>query len=215
MRFAFLFLLIIAAGAASANEEAFDIGPWRLGMKLEQVQSFTEFGPYERVQVTGGLETKNAIFQGKKTNTSFVFDPSGLEYIQVWKYEGNDPKAAQEAVVDIFHLFSSKFGGAEIDNIDVKGPNGSGLSEAPLRAVLERILGTAQEMTGRFRKEKGVETLIMFDMRPSSQPFGSRLHSQFGYSSRYDTFYVFLYQDRSDAPTRRIQSNIQLERSEP
>lgn len=53
--------------------------------------------------------------------------------------------------------------------------------------------------------------ILFFDMKPMQQPQGSHLHSQWGYNSRYDTFYVFLYQDRNDVPERKVPSTIRLE----
>ena len=53
---------------------------------------------------------------------------------------------------------------------------------------------------------------MIFDMIPLRQPQESRPHCQWVYAGRPDTFYVFLFQDRKDAPSRRVASNVQLER---
>lgn len=47
-------------------------------------------------------------------------------------------------------------------------------------------------------------------MKPKTQPRGSRWHSQWGYASAHDTFYVSLYQDEPNAPPRKIEANIQV-----
>ncbi len=38
--------------------------PWRLGMSRAEVTGFSQFGPYDAVPVTGGLETRNAVVNG-------------------------------------------------------------------------------------------------------------------------------------------------------
>jgi hypothetical protein len=195
-----------------ATPGPFPIGPWRLGMTREQVAAFADYGPYAPVAVTGGLETANGPFPAKRTNTSFVFDDAGLQYVQVWRYEGKDAQAAQAAVLDLYRLFAARFGGATVGNVRVEGREG--IDEQALTVLLGRVLGTAQQLTGDWRKQ-GMDAMLMFDMAPRAQPSDSRLHSQWGYSSRFDTFYVFLYQDRRDAPARQVAHNIELAPAQP
>lgn len=212
MRIAAIITLLMLFRLVQADEAqavgSFELGPWRLGMSREQVQSFAQFGPYVPVEVTGGLETFNAMFQGQKANASFVFAADGLQHIQLWKYEGKDVSQAQSSVVDIFRLFSSQFGGAEVENVNVSGEKG--LTEGALNAVLAKVLGTARDLAAEAREKQKRSVTFMFDMKPLSQPTGSRLHSQWGYSSKHDMFYVFLFQDRPDAPLRRVEANVQL-----
>jgi hypothetical protein len=208
-----LFISCMACCASAAEDIApsssFKVDPWRLGMTREEVMSFTEFGPYAHVPITGGVETSNAHFQDKATNVSFVFDDAGVQYIQVWKYEGKDFPSAKGAVLELFDLFETR-GGVEIPGVDISGP--AGLDRAAMTVVLDRILGTARDLGNDAKKKYKATMLIMFDMLPKTQPDGSRLHSQWGYSSRHDTFYVFLFQDRPYAPSRRVSSNVQLEK---
>jgi hypothetical protein len=192
----------------SDNTEAFSIGPWRLGMSPDQVQSFSDFGPYKPVRVTGGLETSNAEFEGERTNVSFVFDRSGLQYIQVWCYEGKDDKAAQDAVLKLYTLFANNFDGAEIINVDEDGERF--LSEGALRAVAGQTLGTAKQLAETTRVDIGQNMQFFFDMMPKTQPPGSILHSRWGYIGKYDTFYVFLFQHREDSPPKMLEANVQV-----
>jgi len=206
MKALFLMLSLFSLPALAAE---FTLGPWRLGMSRQEVQSFAEHGPYEDVAVTGGLETHNANLDGRKTNVSFVFDDGGLRYIQVWGYEGADYVSAKNAVLDVFDLFIEDYGGVEVPGVTVSGP--AGLDRDAMEVLLDRVLGTAKEIGEKTANDQKAAMLLFFDMKPKRQPEGSRLHSQWGYHSRFDTFYVFLYQDREDAPERRVTSNVQLE----
>ena len=183
------------------------IGPWQLGMPKAQVTSFADFGPYLPVESTGGVETYNAMVDGKKTNVSFVFDKDALQYIQVWKYEGGDAAVAQKAVLDLFDMFQKSYGGATIDGVDVN--NGAPLTHDAVVAVLTKILGTAHELGDKFHREHNATMTFVFDMHPNRQPAGSQLDGEFAYASRYDTFYVFLYQDLPNAPVRHQKATVQ------
>ena len=195
--------------SAPVLADEYEIGPWRLGMSREEVSSFDAFGPYTAVEATGGIETENGTFEGNRRNVSFVFAEETLDFIQVWNYEGQVADVAKQRVLEIFDLFHDRFGGAEVENIEVAGQ--SRLDRGAMSAVLDKIIGTARELAADLRNEEGVEMTIMFDMIPASQPDGSRLHSMWGYSSRFDTFYVFLFQDPVDAPARRVEANVTTE----
>ena len=71
-----------------------------------------------------------------------------------------------------------------------------------MSAVMDKFFGPRLAAAEQARKITGVITLPM-DMRPRMQPFGSRLYARFAYVSRFDMFYVFLFQDRPDMPPRR------------
>jgi hypothetical protein len=78
-------------------------GPWKLGMSFQEVQSVKEHGPYQRVQMTGGIETRNGIFDGEKRNVAFVFDSNGaVNKIQVWAYEG---RSEAEALANWYRVY--------------------------------------------------------------------------------------------------------------
>ena len=202
-------MLIALTGSAIADE--YDVGPWRLGMTRDAVSSFDDFGPYTAVEATGGLETQNGVFEGNQRNISFVFAGDALDFIQVWNYEGKDADTAKQRVLEVFDLFNDRFGGAAVENINVSGPNG--FDRGAMNAVLDKIIGTARELAADIGSKEDVEITMMFDMVPANQPDGSRLHSVWGYSSRFDSFYVFLFQDPTDAPIRRVEANVVTEES--
>ncbi|MGH8225970.1 MAG: hypothetical protein ACRER1_07455 [Gammaproteobacteria bacterium] len=200
-----------AAGSAPIAAD-FHIGPWKLGMTKSEVASFNTFGPYEPVTETGGLETKNGVFQDKKSDISFVFDKNGLQYIQVWAYEGKSYEQTKKATLALYDLFEKSFGGATVGNVAVKNPDGStNVSRASMAVILDRVLGTARQLSNEMKK-KGDVINIMFDLIPAKQPSGSQLDVQFSYSARYGTFYVFLFQDRAGIPPRRVKSNLYAEK---
>lgn len=208
LRHVFVPVLLLFSPWAIADEDL-GLGPWRLGMSREEVTSHQDLGPYQDVRVTGGVETANAKFAGHTVNTSFVFDDAGLAFIQVWNYEGEDWKKAQGAVLEVFDYFSERYGGVTVPGVEVNGSET--LDRGALAVVLQQVLGTARELDAKVRKDQATMTMI-FDMIPLRQPQESRLHCQWVYAGRPDTFYVFLFQDRKDAPSRRVASNVQLER---
>ena len=206
--FAAALLAALALSAPACCEEGLGVGPWRLGMSPEKISSFAEHGPYSKVRVTGGLETENGTFKGRKVNTSFVFDNGGLEYIQVWNYEGGDWQQAREATLEVFDYFTEHYGGATISGVTLDGDGA--IDRGGLQVVVERILSTAHELNEKAKKDKAIMT-ITFDMVPVKQPKESRLHCQWVYAGRFDQFFVFLFQDRPDAPSRNAPSTVQLE----
>jgi hypothetical protein len=210
LRIVLFCVLLSLVGVSSAAIAPYNIGPWRLGMSREEVTSFAENGPYEKVAVTGGYETRNAAIAENKTAVSFVFRNDKLDFIQVWRYEGKSFEEAKNAILKLFDEMTGQFGGATIPHIDVKGPHG--FDHRAMKAVLERTLGTAPDLSEKWEKENGTVGTFMFDLVPQSQPEGSRLQGQFGYSGRYHTYYVFLFQDRADAPERSVKANVSLER---
>jgi hypothetical protein len=205
----------LLAGCASAGESAegqqFHIGPWQLGMTREQVAAFTDHGPYLPVAITGGLETPNGIFQGKRTLTSFVFDGSGLLYIQVWNYEGKDFGSAKTAALEIFDLFDASFGGMEPGRLKISTNAPKGVDRGAMSAVMDEFFDKRHAAAEIARKSKSEMTLTM-DMRPRMQPLGSRLFARFVYAGRFDAFYVFLFQDRIDLPPREDRSGLLFKR---
>jgi hypothetical protein len=205
----FLILVLAAMSMSAFAEEDIGLGPWRLGMAKELVIAQKDFGPYTDVRVTGGVETGNARFAGHPVNTSFVFDDAGLEFLQVWNYEGEEWRKAQSAALEVFDYFSENFGGATIPGVEVNG--GSTIDRGSLAVVLERVLSTAEGLEAKAKKDKNTLT-ITFDMSPLKQPVESRLHCQWVYFGRANTFYVFLFQDRREAPSRRAPSTVHVDR---
>jgi hypothetical protein len=210
LRLGKILILVLAATSVSAlAEEDIGLGPWRLGMTKDLVVAQKDFGPYTEVRVTGGVETGNARFAGHPVNTSFVFNDAGLEFLQVWNYEGEEWRKAQSAALEVFDYFSEKFGGATIPGVEVNG--GSTIDRSSLAVVLERVLSTAEGLESKAQKDENTLT-ITFDMIPLKQPAASRLHCQWVYVGRANTFYVFLFQDRPEAPSRRATSAVHVDR---
>ena len=65
-------------------------------------------------------------------------------------------------------------------------------------------------MGERALKDQQASVSMMFDLAPKQQPCANRVHAQWGYHSKYDTYYVLLYQDRMDAAPRSIDNNFRL-----
>ncbi len=89
-------------------------GSWRLGMSKASVRSVVEFAPYKEVPSTGGLETPNGVFEGRKTNISFVFGAGGLQIIQIWAYEGQSLDAAVDVWYRVRQYLSRLYGAVEV-----------------------------------------------------------------------------------------------------
>jgi hypothetical protein len=204
-----LALVTHSATASAVVPAEFGIGPWRIGMTSAQVRSFPDFGPYRSDPENGGIETANGLFGGKRSTFSFAFDKGALSTIQVWNYEGSDPAAAKEAILDVYRLFVQRFGGATVDGVDVDGK--AELSEGALRAVLDSTIdGTIKAAADMRKQHPGTMVAATFDMRPVKQPAGSRFQLRWRYTSKYNSLYVVLYQDRANAPLRKMESAFEV-----
>ncbi len=214
-------VLLHALPAAAAGAPAScSLGPWQLGMTREQVTAFEAFGPYTDVWETGGVETHKAPTAGisagpavdaARANVSFVFDGAGLKYMLLFKYEGRDYKAAKTALLDLFDEFQRNYGGATLEDFTVQGPAADAqLDHRVLADLLEQVLGEAHAVGERALKDQEASVSMMFDLAPKQQPCATRVHVQWGYHSKYDTYYVLLYQDRMDAEPRSIDKNFRL-----
>lgn len=213
---AFMAVLQVVAASAARSEEAVEVpatwtwSPWSLGMSRDQVKAVEAAAPFEPVAVTGGLETRHGVFSGKPATYSFVFDDAGLQYIQLWAYEGKDYLQARQAALDVAALFYRDLGGLNPDLFE--GPDGKPFEESLVPMIIDQTLGKAREMAKTLRKKQKAAMVMKFDMAPRRQPEGRRLHCQWIYVSRFDTYYVFLFEDRADAPPRQAEVNIQLEK---
>ncbi len=201
---AFLLALLLVVGPAFADEDV-GLGPWRIGMSKEQVVAFTDLGPYENVAATGGVATEKARFSGHKVKASFVFGDAGLDSIQVISYEGKEWSRAKDVAMEVFDHFAAKYGGANVKDIS------DNISHKELDTILERTLSTAEEMNKRYSKN-GSGMTMTFDMVPLRQPAESRLHCQWVYVGKTNTYYVYLYQDRPGSPPRDTRENIEIEK---
>lgn len=103
-------------GAGPQNELQLNgYGPWEFGMRHFQVARFEEFGPYLPVERTGGLETRNGVFEGEKTEISFVFDEYGLDGVQITVYEGGDIDEMRSALYRVYAHLSARYGDLALD----------------------------------------------------------------------------------------------------
>jgi hypothetical protein len=107
----FLLASLVVSRAHAATYTGY--GPWRFGMSRDEVVAVDDYGPYTPVQATGGLETQNGLFDGRKTMMSFVFGRNGLSKIQVWAYQGNDEKPAVAAFARVYRYLKRTHGAVE------------------------------------------------------------------------------------------------------
>ena len=210
MRIVFLCIFLVFASPLRGQENAL-IAPWSLGDSREQVLAETKFGPYKNVSITGGLETAHGSFLGEKTTISFVFgETEQLEYLQVWLYEGSSfPKAKKEAL-RIFDIFASRFGGASVSGIEVDGSEH--MDRDSFSVVLDKVLGQAPKLGEKFKRERQVVATTTLDLVPRRGPEHVKIVGQLIHSSRYDSYYIFLFEDLASAPDRRAKSNVYLEK---
>ena len=187
-------------------------GPWALGMSRDEIRALVEAGPYTDVPETGGFETRNArAFGAANANVSFVFGESGLNYMMLFHYEGKDYKAAKAALLALFDEFQANYGGAVLEDFKVEGPQGAAaLDHQVLADLLEQVLGEAKAVGERALRDQNASVSMMFDLEPLQQPCANRVHVQWGYHSKHDTYYVLVFQDRHDAPLRSIDRNFRL-----
>ncbi len=197
-----LLALLAVIGTVVADEDA-GLGPWRLGMSKEQIVAFAEQGPYADA-ANGGVETSATKFKGRKTSTSLAFTDAKLSSVVVRLYAGDSWGPARDAVLDVFDQFAKSYGGANVKEISDK------VQRAELETILDRTLGTAESMNGQYAK-KGKSMTARYDMVPLKQPAESRLHCQWSYIGKTNTYAVYLYQDLPGAPTRDAADNIEIE----
>lgn len=88
-------------------------------MSREQVTAVAEGKPYVPVSSTGGLETRNGTFSGRKTTVSFVFGEKGLRIIQIWAYEGKDTREAIAAFHRIYEHLEKTRGTVRVSGLSL------------------------------------------------------------------------------------------------
>jgi hypothetical protein len=115
-------------------------------------------------------------------------------------YEGQDWREAHRTILEVFDLFKSRYGGANIKELS------DDIGREELDLILRQTLDVAEEMNQRY-VPKGQYMVQTFDMVPRRQPADSRLHCQWVYDGRSNTFSVFLYQDAAAAPKRDMADN--------
>jgi hypothetical protein len=211
LRITLLFASVLAAAStyAAPDASAFRLGPWTLGMTREQVTAVPDTGPYVPVESTGGLETRGGVFESKPATFSFVFGDNGLRYVQLWAYEGKNYEDAKQAALTVANVFFRDLGGLSQDRFEA---NGKPFPPDLVPQIVDSTLGKARDIGNEIKKKHKSAILFTFDVPPMNQPEGRRIHCQWVYASRYDTYYIFVFEDYADAPSREARSNIQIEK---
>jgi hypothetical protein len=198
---AFLWALLLAAFPALAQDDP-AFGPWQLGMSKEQVVSFAEQGPYNEV-AAGNLETANATFAKRKVKATFTFGATGLTSIKLHNYEGSEWREAHRIALEVFDQFKAKLGGANVKEVS------DDIDREELDLILRQTLGNAETLNKTYTP-KGQYLLQTFDMVPIKQSAAGRLHCQWSYDGKSNTYSVLLYQDLPSAPKRDVAENDQI-----
>ena len=184
-------------------------------MTREQVISFTDYGPYEPGSISGGVETTNAVIDGRKSHVGFAFDGDKVSYIQTWKYEGSDFAETKIAALDVFDLFTTRFGGAKLPPLKLNDQ--LVFNRTGMMVFLDHLFGRSPQVTEdmnekakRDGKKKIIATYV-YDLVPVNQPSNCRLHSQLGYSSKFNKFYVMFFEELPGSKSREVKVNVHLD----
>lgn len=182
---------VLLSSAAFAGEvRGFE--HWRLGMTRDEVRALSSTGPYSEVRSTGGLETSNAQFQGKKVKASFVFGPEGLGHIQIWAYVGPVYQEALLAFHEAYSYLSENFGALHSEN----APIAAGL---PLEGLDQLVpgdfrTGTAKSELGELQQKGSIQAQILkFHLHPQQRPTGAEVYASLIHSPQVGSYWVFVY----------------------
>jgi len=185
-------LALVLAGVASPPVEVHGYGPWQLGMTREQVAAATAHGPYSPVTATGGLETRNAQFQGSQITASFVFGPHGLRHIQLWAYEGQDREKALRAFHGVYGYLSEQLGPLHSDGTPIP----RGISEDSLTALVPPAFktGTVQSQLSELPKRGSIQAQVhKFHLHPQTPAVGAEVYGSLIHSPQLGMYWVFVY----------------------
>ena len=177
MRTSIALLLALASFEAACA----GLGPWHFGMSRAEVMNVQEYGPYKDVRATGGIETFNGIFDGKKSNIAFTFDDRGLKRIYIFIYEGRNLDEAIRAWQSTYEYLQRTYGAVETPTIGV-GAN----SDPVTSEVLSIAARVELSVTGKVQ------------MAPKPMPSDARVFSSF-YKREFQgspMYYGFLNFDR-------------------
>jgi hypothetical protein len=193
---------------ASSNINYLSIGNWKLGDSRDEIRAMPSLPNLKPVKITGGLETADAVFEGKKRNISFVFDDNALAYTQTWVYEGRSLDLAIEEFSTLYNYLSSKLQGAKIKGIEVSG----GMTLGALKVATKQLFDNIQKSVDstNSNSDKEMTFLMTLDLIPNTQPNENKLHGKFVYSGRHGTFYIFLFEDLPNSRDRSSPTHVQL-----
>jgi hypothetical protein len=174
-------LISLLLGLLSFQANGAGLDPWRFGMSRAEVASFQQYGPYQDVRVTGGIETFNGVFDGRKANIAFDFDDRGLRRIHIFVYEGRDLDQAVRAWKSTYDYLQRTYGEVETPTIKV------GAQSEPVNS---EVLSIAARME--------VSLVGKVQMAPKPMPSDTKVFSSFFkrevQAAPY--YYVFLYFNR-------------------
>ena len=189
-----LFLLGWIAPLHAAAPRVEGYGPWRFGMKPEEVQAVEAHGPYTPVHSTGGLETKNGPFQGETRNVSFVFGPAGLSHIQIWAYEGKDFEQAVKEFYGAYRYLTETFGPLCND----QGPWPADLTLDAFKSRIPQEYRQGAAAPGTFgetlQSQGSVQVqMLKLHLRPVQPVEGAEVYGSLIYAPKLPGYWVFLY----------------------
>lgn len=176
MKAFFLSLAVLSFQATAAG-----YGPWKFGMTKSDVSNVQGYAPYSEVQATGGLETANGEWAGKRKYVSFIFDGRGLSRIQVWAYEGPNINDAGESWREAYEYLNKNFGEIEVPQIV------QAASSLPANSQALSLAAKAH-----------VDSVGKVQMAPKAMPDGQSIFSSFMKSNVQGKpyYYVFVYYSR-------------------
>ena len=161
-------------------------------MTREAVLALSGTGPYSPVPSTGGLETRNAQFQGKKVTASFVFASERLRQIQIWAYEGQDYEDALLAFHEAYSYLSENFGSLHSDNSKI--PAGLALQGLDQLIPSEFRTGTSRSELGALQQKGSIQAQIhKFHLHPQEPPAGAEVYASLIHSPQIGSYWVFVY----------------------
>lgn len=182
--------IVLASGASAVEVLGFE--PWKLGMTREEVLAVSSSGPYSPVPSTGGLETRNAQFQGKKVTASFVFASERLTHIQIWAYEGTDYKDALRAFHGAYSYLSENVGSLQSGNSKI--PAGLDLQALDQLIPSEFRTGTSKSELGELQQKGSIQAQFhKFHLHPQEPPAGAEVYASLIHSPQVGSYWVFVY----------------------
>jgi hypothetical protein len=131
-------------------------GPWRLGMSRDAVRAIAAYGPYTD-GVSGGLETRNGLFEEQRTPVSFSFGQGTLSRIEIRPYEGQSRDAAIDAWYRVHQYLSRVHGAVE-----------SGELQVPPTVSREDFTAAARDLLD----DKPESSLARLQFAPATRPPG-------------------------------------------
>lgn len=161
-------------------------------MTREEVLALPGTGPYSPVPSTGGLETSNAEFQGKKVTASFVFGSEGLRHIQIWAYEGSDYRSALMAFHEAYSYLSAGFGLLHSEGAQI--PAGLALQELDQLVPEDFRTGTTKSELGELQQKGSIQAQIYkFHLHPQKPATGADVYASLIHSPQVGLYWVFVY----------------------